>query len=259
MLELYHAKTAVCAQKVRLVLAEKQLEWVSHEIDLSAGQQLDAAYLKLNPNGVVPTLIHDGVPIIESTLINEYLDDVFIDQPLKPEDPKGKAAMRLWTKAVDEGLHYSIGALSFAVLQRDFWRAKPPEVLDAHLASLPDPARRARQRQAIEMGIEAPMVKDAILSYRKTSIRMEKTLEHNEWLAGSEYSLADVALTPYFSRLSMLSMDELWGPRVSDWLRRIQARPNYGQGILNFFPDEQKKRFAEIGSAAWVQLRVLVV
>ena len=91
MLELYHGYTSVCAQKARLTLAEKGLEWASHVMDLN-GDQLDPAYLKLNPNGVVPTLVHNGHVIVESTVIMHYLDDIFTEPPLMPRDPPIKVA-----------------------------------------------------------------------------------------------------------------------------------------------------------------------
>src|SRR5882757_5423029 len=152
MFELYHHNTAVCAQKVRLVLEEKEQPWTGHELNLRLGDQVRPEYLKLNPNGVVP------------------------HNPLKPRDPKRRVEMRLWTKSIDEGLHYAISSLSFAVLQRDAWLAKPREELDRHLDSLPDPARRERQREAIDKGLDAPIVQSAIRSYFKAALHMEAVL-----------------------------------------------------------------------------------
>jgi glutathione S-transferase len=68
MLELYNNTNSVCAQKVRLALTEKGLQAREHMLELQ-GDQFDPAYLKLNPNGVVPTLVHDGQPITESAVI----------------------------------------------------------------------------------------------------------------------------------------------------------------------------------------------
>jgi len=68
MLELYHSINSVCAQKIRLALNEKKLPCSEHLMKLN-GDQFDPAYLKLNPNGVVPTLIHDGQAITESAVI----------------------------------------------------------------------------------------------------------------------------------------------------------------------------------------------
>ena len=105
MITLYHHGSSVCAAKVRLVLAEKSLPWNGIYVDILRGDQFDPAYMKLNPKAVVPTLVHDQKVIIESTVIAEYLDEAFPDLPLKPSSPEHRAAMRVWTKAVDEQLH----------------------------------------------------------------------------------------------------------------------------------------------------------
>ena len=75
---------SVCSQKVRFALAEKKLRWEDHHINLQAGEQLRPEYLKLNPNAVVPTLVDNGTVIIESTVINEYLDDAYLSPAFVP-------------------------------------------------------------------------------------------------------------------------------------------------------------------------------
>ena len=86
MIELYHNDMSVCAQKVRFALGEKKLHWKNHHLNLRAGEQQKAEYLKLNPNAVVPTLVDSGRVIIESTVINEYLDDAYPEPRLRPAD-----------------------------------------------------------------------------------------------------------------------------------------------------------------------------
>ena len=102
MIALYHNDMSVCAQKVRMALAEKQLPWESHHLDLRAGDQQKPEYVKLNPNAVVPTLVHNGAVFIESTVICEYLDDAYPQPALRPKDPVAGARMRLWTKQLDK-------------------------------------------------------------------------------------------------------------------------------------------------------------
>ena len=99
MLELYHHGSSVCAAKVRLALAEKNVEWEGHYVDILKGDQFDPAYTKLNPKAVVPTLVHDGFVLQESTVICEYIDEVFPDPPLKPTAAAGRAQMRLWDQS----------------------------------------------------------------------------------------------------------------------------------------------------------------
>lgn len=69
---------------MRLALAEKKLDWHSHILDLMVGDQFKPAYRNINPGAVVPTLVHDGRVVIESAVINEYIDDEFPDPALRP-------------------------------------------------------------------------------------------------------------------------------------------------------------------------------
>jgi glutathione S-transferase len=94
MLELYHNETSTSSQKVRLVLAEKELTWESRHLNLWRGDQHAATYLSLNPKGVVPTLVDDGIVIVESTVIMEYLDDAYPHRPLRPAAAGEGARMR---------------------------------------------------------------------------------------------------------------------------------------------------------------------
>jgi glutathione S-transferase len=81
---LYDFGNSVCCQKVRITMRAKDLDWQAIKVDLFKTEQYDPKYLKLNPKGVVPTLVHNGTPIIESTLICEYLDETFPNPPLIP-------------------------------------------------------------------------------------------------------------------------------------------------------------------------------
>jgi len=116
MIELYHASMSVCSEKVRMALAEKGLEFKSHFMNLREGHQQTPDYIKLNPNAVVPTLVHDGNVIIESAVINEYIAEVFPGTPLTTSSPVSRARMRVWWKQLDESIHAFTGVISFVGL-----------------------------------------------------------------------------------------------------------------------------------------------
>src|ERR1043165_3651880 len=126
MLELYHGTTSVCAQKVRLTLAEKGLEWQSHLLELN-GDHLTPEYLKINPNGVVPTLVHDGTIVVESTVIIHYLDDLFADPPLMPRAPLDRTRAHLFKKLMDEYIHPACIVYTFATANRGRFAGLSPE------------------------------------------------------------------------------------------------------------------------------------
>jgi glutathione S-transferase len=203
-------------------------------MDLRAGDQFKPDYVKLNPNAIIPTLVHDGIPVIESTVINEYVDETFPDPPLKPVSPAARARMRVWTKKPDEGGHAMSGSLGFALSHRYLIKDTSPAAIAAHLEKVPDPQRRERQRLSIELGLQAPMVLEAGRYFHKLVREMDEALRDHPWLAGDTYSLADVALTPYITRLDDMGMAGFWRgtfPRVDDWFDRIVARPSHRKTI----------------------------
>jgi glutathione S-transferase len=260
MLELYHNDMSVCAQKVRLVLAEKALEARLHHLNLRKGDQLAPGYLKLNPNGVVPTLVHDGRVVIESTLIAEYLDEAFPEAPLRPSDLVDRAAMRMIANIPDLGLHAACGTVSTVVAFRHQYLALTPEELKRNIAETPDPARRERKRLNIEKGMDSPTVPGALAVYDGALARMESRLAGGRpWLVGDRYTLADVAMTPYVTRLAHLKFEGMWArrPGVAAWYERVQARPNY-RAIRDFINPGYVALFDSHGPAAWQKARTLL-
>ena len=126
MLELYHSINSVCAQKVRIALEEKGQPAKDHLMTLR-GDQFEPAYLKLNPGGVVPTLIHDGESIIESPLILYYIDDAFPTPPLMPKSPRLRHRVRMYNKLIDEYVHNSCMIFTFATAFRPAFLKMAPK------------------------------------------------------------------------------------------------------------------------------------
>ena len=176
MLELYHDNLSVCAQKVRIVLAEKNQPWTNHHLNLASGEHLTPEFKAMNPRGVVPVLIHDGNTIVESSVICSYLDEVFPNPPLMPKNPVERATMRLWCKLPDDILHMACATVSFAISFGQQLKKKAGAGLEERLMKMPDPARRERQRALIEKGIETPFFRDHIKVFEKTFGEMEAQL-----------------------------------------------------------------------------------
>ena len=151
MLELYHSGLTTCSKQVRLCLREKGLDYASRYVELWTYENIGADYLALNPDGVVPTLVHDGVPITNSQAINEYLDDIFPDPPLRPADPVQRAKMRAWTSRADEVHQFVITATYSHVLAKSFVELGP-EIVETILAHTPVPSRRERWRRLADGG-----------------------------------------------------------------------------------------------------------
>jgi glutathione S-transferase len=233
---LYHNDMSVCAAKVRMALAEKKIPWTGVHMNLRAGDTHKPDYVKLNPNRVVPTLVHNGMPIIESNVICEYIEDVWPNAPLRPASPRNRAHMRAWMRQLDDGIHVATAVVSLCIAFRIQHLKRNPDEFKAWLSAL-DPARRERTLAAVEMGIDAPQFAPAVYRFAKLADDMDAALSIGAWLAGDAFSLADIAYAPYMARLMHLGLDDMIiaRPHVAEWRERLFARPAYKSEIEGWF------------------------
>jgi len=233
MLTLYHFWSSTCSRKVRITLAEKKIEWESHHIDIvNKLENLEPNYVKLNPNGVVPTLDHDGKIIIESNIIIEYLDETFPATPLKPKNTYKRAMMRLWLDVAETQLHKNVNIVSYNKrhvprMNEKFSKEEQRQIL----MRFPEAEKRATMLKRLENGVSDDDEVFAIDRLEEVVGKMEKTLENYVWLAGDTFSLADIAIAPFIERFEANGMKSLvdWKkrPNVGEWWGKIQARPSY--------------------------------
>ena len=259
MIELYHNDMSVCAQKVRFALAEKELKWEGHHLNLRAGDQQRPEYLKLNPNAVVPTLVDDGAVIIESTVINEYLDDAYPEHRLRPADSRACARMRLWTEQLDEGVHAATSVLSTAIAFRHQKLAMGMEELEKFHKQMPDANKRERSWDTITKGVDSIYFAGAVKRFDRLLADMEAALSQGPWLAGKEFSLGDIGYAPYMTRLDHLQLQFLWDkrPHVPAWFERVKERRGYKEGIGKWLNPSYLSLMKEKG--AEVQSRVTAI
>lgn len=231
MITLYHGLASTCSKKVRLALYEKGLEFESRLLNLQAFEQHSPEYLAINPNGVVPALVHDGRAIIESTLIIEYIDEVWPDPPLSPPDPYERARMRLWTKWSDEHAYKAVYVPTWDRLSRPVAAQLSDEDLDQRLARVPTDERRARWRATARDGFTEAEFEAAYSEMHLTFSKMEEALgAGGPWLMGAAYTLADIALVPFVERIIDLKPDMLEGGaygRVAEWMAHLRERPAF--------------------------------
>lgn len=262
MITFYQFGNSVCCQKARITMSEKGLTWEPIEVNLFRNEQYAPDYLKINPKGVVPAMIHDGKAIIESTLICEYLDDVYPEPLLIPKDPYLRAQMRLWSKMVDEGLHEGISEISFSAMFRERLKNSTPEEREVRFRNIGDPRRRDRFKSTYELGTQSPFVLYAVANYYKAFKSMEKALAgHGPWLLGDRLSLADINMMPYVARLDYLGLLVVWTeqlPAVQAWWQRTQQLPSYVAGLVAPMKPQEVEEMAKHGPKIRGELQDLV-
>lgn len=192
MLELYHAEPVANSMKPLICLKEKGLDFVSHYVDLLRFEQHAPEFVKINPNGQVPVLVHDGTAIAESTVINEYLEDVFPQVRLRPADPGACARMRIWSKFVDEYFCPALSMIGWHIMVRRIAKAIDKGEFEKLLERIPLKEQRDKWATIAGESFTEDQLADSRRRCGVSVQRMEAILGKCQWLAGEEYSLADV-------------------------------------------------------------------
>ncbi len=229
MLTLYHYDRSTAAQRVRLLLEEKQLPWESVIVDTARGdvEELPEDYHRLNPKGLVPVIVNEGAGIAESLVILEYLEDAFPEPSFRPQSPEDRAGMRLWMRRIDDGVHVASRTIGVCIVNRHIYQAKSSEKIDRYYAEMRDEVRRTNDQINIAGGLDSPLLPDALATFRALFEDIDAALGERPWLAGESYSLADIALVVYVRRMESFMMAPLWRhlARLNDWYDRIRRRP----------------------------------
>ncbi len=190
---LYSARGCPFARRTRIVLHEKGAEFEAHEVDF---RNKTKEFLEASPTGKVPVIVADGDSLYESNIVNQYLDEVYEEPRLMPEDPKARAYARIWMARADE----------------DFY----PQVFVSSMGR--------------ERGFPQERISEAKEKLKVTLSRLEDRLEGSEYLADG-FSLADVAHAGNFVRLHELEKNSTVSladyPNVASWMDRIEARESF--------------------------------
>ena len=195
MIKLYDFAPCPFGQKVRIVLAEKSLNYELVQVDLAKGDQRRQEFLRLNPYVRVPELLDEDTVVYDSTIINEYLDDEYPDPPLLPSVgmSASRARARLFEDFADSSFTPQVGQLMAEM-------AKPEADRDQ--------ARVQRLRQAVER----------VLDY------VNRELQGQHFVAG-DFSVADIGFVPRLLVLKDLAIDAgMNRPNVDSWIRRLLDR-----------------------------------
>jgi glutathione S-transferase len=195
VIKLYDFKSSPNCQRVKVVLAEKNLPYEIVPIDLRKQEQKTPEYLQLNPYGKVPVLTDDNTVLYESLIINEYLEEKYPNPSLMPKDAGKKAEARI---LVDYGMAHFDG---------------PYQKLRMELAK--DPKEQNHQ-----------VIENAKSELKKLLQRFENEIGDQEYLMG-DFSLVDADLIPRFTRLEGFGiLPEPSLPRLGKYMQRMKARPS---------------------------------
>jgi len=244
---LYHFGPSICSQKVRLTLAAKGVKSENREVNLFIDENLEPDYMRINPRGVVPTLIDDGHTVFDSAAIMRYIDRNFSGPKLEPEDEMLKEVMQYWLDAQDQfpirGLTYGnakgiIGDLvrshtpnRIATLKR--LRDANPDLAEDYEAKLRD------TDQWLEEQGDAKIVGNINAHMESLLDRLDQQVKDKKWLVGDQFTLADIAWMTILARIDFVDLDtQMWGddrrPFVKAYYDRLKEAPGFDEQICQY-------------------------
>ncbi len=239
---LYAFPGSLCSQKVRLALAEKRVSYEKHFVDIELRLvNYEPWYLQLNPKGVVPTLVHGDTIVTDSARIIRYIDEAFEGPALIPEGAYERECMEQWIEQQDlihmRELSYATfgGALglllrrvSLPLRMRKLHRLRNrnPDLAELYEAKIQDVHRWRASLASV------PEINEIRNHLAEVLQRVEDQLEKTRYLAGNNYSLADVVWTCVLARLTMLGLaPSLWGdgqaPHLKNYYEQLRLRPSF--------------------------------
>lgn len=264
MLELYHFSNSICSERVRMVLHQKGIDdWVDHHIDLFKNEQFDPEYVKINPKAETPTLVHDGKVVRESSIICDYLDDIYPEPALKPSDSISVAHMREWIKRSDDQFYEAVASLSFVSVFRKVLNEQGAAGKEKRFRGQTDINRMIRQRSCVEQGFHSEYVVRSVSNMMKLAADMERHLaDGREWIMGDQLTLVEANYAPFVARLDALAMWDLFAddaPMLQAWWRRVRALPSFSAAEVGPAAGEEAHFYHACGSAVTSEMVELMM
>jgi glutathione S-transferase len=246
---LYDAANSPCARRVRMVLIEKRLPFEIRWLNLGLMDQKQPWYLKLNPNGLVPTLLHGERTLYESNVINEYLDATFPEPPLVPADAYARAQMRMWmafeldwAKPFRDAIYETMGK------QRLQSTGITPERLREEIERrTPNPYYLKFATRVLTTPKDDELIAERHqVLLEKMALMEERLGDGRPWLLGEQFTLADVALAPRTDMFPLIGLPDLYQrfPRIGTYMARVKARPSWQRSAISPEPGEQVRKIA---------------
>jgi glutathione S-transferase len=229
---LYNAPQSTCSQRVRFVMHIKELPFTEILLDLFSGDQLKPEYLSINPNGVVPALVHNTKTILDSAVILEYLEDICPKiNPMRSADPVIAAEMRTMMRFIDEVPTPAIRIPSYNLAFLPHFQAMSKEEFEALADS--KPLRREFLLKMGQTGFSEADMNEALSRLQRAVLRMDEWIEQHggSWLQGNQISYADIAVMPVIVRMQDINLSYYWDnlPKVAKWLEKIHEHAAFSK------------------------------
>jgi len=243
-LHLWHSGLSSCSQRVRITLAEKGLDWQSHPVDLSRMEHATPQYQAINPKGLVPALVDNGVLLIESCDIIEYLDQTYAEPALQPDNAATQAEMKRWLdSAAAAQADLKILSHEFLFRYKGTMTAQELERFSRDHQN-PDLVAFKRVYQSTE-GFGRETLDGAVTRTDEGFYKLNAGLAGQAWLLGRSLTLADIAWMPNVHRMDLMGWPLERYAHILSWFEQVKSRLSFQSGLVDWEPEGIRSTFAE--------------
>ncbi len=233
-LHLYHGDISNCSMRVRMTLIEKNLPWTSHHIDLKKKENISDEYFSINPKGLVPTLVHDGVVHVESNEIIDYLDETYPEPSLRAADNE---EMMGWLQLAASIHVPAVKPFVYATKMAPKIKKTAEEERKYAELQTNEELKNFHAKHAGSSAFSDEDVARAEATLKECFDKLEKTLEGREWIMGDAVSLADISWIPLHFVLIGCGYPFDHYPNITRWADNFGKRPSFQEGVIKWCAD----------------------
>jgi glutathione S-transferase len=250
---LYDAAGVPSPRRVRICLLEKKLPFTVKWLNLGLMDQKKPDFLKINPTGLVPALVHEGRTLYESNVINEYIDAIFPNPPLVPKDAYGQARMRMWF-AFENDFAKPFRDCAYETLGKERLQSTgiTPEKLREEISKRT--SNEAYIRFATKV-LTTPRDNELLgerhlLLLEKMELMEQELADGRPWLCGEQFTLADIALGPRVDMFPIIGIPDIYQrfPHIGKFMERVKARPSWEASGFRPEPGETERKIEALAA-----------
>jgi glutathione S-transferase len=240
---LLHFAGSACSQKLRIFLNLKEIDWISHHIDLIKNEQFDSWYLGINPRGLVPTLVHDGDVHIESNEIMQYIESVNNNVILFPNDHVDEITESL---EYEDSLHIDLRILTFRFIVPHKLGKKDLKLLDEKenfKGTIQGDLDRNKQKeidfwkQHYKNGITDDQVIRSANNFIVALDKLEKKLSESKYILNDNLSILDVAWFISINRIIITGFPVKYNyPNIKAWFQMLSSDKRFSREVKGNMP-----------------------
>jgi len=239
-MHLWHDDLSSCSQRVRAVLAEKGLDWESHLLKIPKGETTTPEFLAINPMGLVPVFVHDGVLMTESMDIIVYLDKIFPEPALRPTESDELQQMKHWMEITDKA-QYDLKVLSHEFIFRAVRNISAEQTEMFENDVLVEFIKVYNHSDKLP----TDMISQSVNNTDHWFQDLDSALADRNWLVGGRMTLADIACMPNAHRFELMDWPVEKYPNVVNWHNQIKETKGYRAGIIDWEPTHVRELLSD--------------